>query len=182
MDAVGACRPSSTDRNSRTSSSVAAGLSGSRAIGSLCSGCTPDRWQSRASSPSAYYHRLWPAGYGARSRPFLIGQVARIAQVTAVVAGTVCGRPHRRRLPQNQAAFLESQTIHPIQYVPGQTLRFFLCGCERARPHNFPRLALPIQSSAYTVPLATSSNLIFWKVISISSTSIKSGPLKSRER
>ena len=34
-----ACRPSSTDRNNRTASSVAAGLSGSRAIGSPCSGC-----------------------------------------------------------------------------------------------------------------------------------------------
>jgi hypothetical protein len=28
----------------------------------------------------------------------------------------VFGCPHRWRLPENQAAFLESQMIHPIQY------------------------------------------------------------------
>ena len=54
--------------------------------------------------------------------PFRIGQVARIAQPATVIASTVFDRPHRRRLPQNQAASLESQTIHPIQYVLGQTL------------------------------------------------------------
>src|SRR5262249_54092396 len=56
-------------------------------------------------------------------RPLRIGQVAWIAQVVAVIAGTIFGRPHRQRLPQNQAATLESQSIHPIQYLPGQTLR-----------------------------------------------------------
>src|SRR6516165_10156276 len=56
-------------------------------------------------------------------RPLRIGQVAWIAQVVAVIAGTIFGRPHRQRLPQNQAATLESQPIHPIQYLPGQTLR-----------------------------------------------------------
>src|SRR5262249_1639990 len=55
-------------------------------------------------------------------RPLRIGQVAWIAQVVAVIAGTIFGRPHRQRLPQNQAATLESQPIHPIQYLPGQTL------------------------------------------------------------
>src|SRR5262249_55818443 len=58
-------------------------------------------------------------------RPLRIGQVAWIAQVVAVIAGTIFGRPHRQRLPQNQAATLESQPIHPIQYLPGQTLRTF---------------------------------------------------------
>src|SRR5262245_5663956 len=56
-------------------------------------------------------------------RPLRIGQVAWIAQVVAVIAGTIFGRPHRQRLPQNQAATLESQPIHPIQYLPGQTLK-----------------------------------------------------------
>jgi diadenosine tetraphosphatase ApaH/serine/threonine PP2A family protein phosphatase len=71
----------------------------------------------------AHVHRpLIPTALGRRDtgldqRPFRIGQVARIAKMAAVVAGTVFGRP-RRRLPQNQAATLESQT-----YVPGQTLR-----------------------------------------------------------
>src|SRR5262249_31626063 len=55
-------------------------------------------------------------------RPLRIGQVAWIAQVVAGIAGTIFGRPHRQRLPQNQAATLESQPIHPIQYLPGQTL------------------------------------------------------------
>ena len=55
--------------------------------------------------------------------PLRIGQVARIAQPATVIASTVFDRPHRRRLPQNQAASLESQTIHPIQYVLGQTLK-----------------------------------------------------------
>src|SRR5262245_22987011 len=55
-------------------------------------------------------------------RPLRMGQVAWIAQVVAVIAGTIFGRPHRQRLPQNQAATLESQPIHPIQYLPGQTL------------------------------------------------------------
>src|SRR5262249_51475055 len=58
-------------------------------------------------------------------RPLRIGQVAWIAQVVAVIAGTIFGRPHRQRLPQNQAATLESQPIHPIQYLPGQTLTVF---------------------------------------------------------
>src|SRR6516225_5296282 len=64
-----ACRPSSTDRNNRAGSSVAAGLSESRATGSPCSGCTSDRSQSRAGSPCAYYHPAWPAGGLARSAP-----------------------------------------------------------------------------------------------------------------
>src|SRR5262245_1493387 len=55
-------------------------------------------------------------------RPLRIGPVAWIAQVGASIAGTIFGRPHRQRLPQNQAATLESQPIHPIQYLPGQTL------------------------------------------------------------
>src|SRR5262249_11331060 len=56
-------------------------------------------------------------------RPLRIGQVAWIAQVVAGIAGTIFGRPHRQRLPPNQAPPLESQTLHPIQYLPGQTLR-----------------------------------------------------------
>src|SRR5262249_18741378 len=56
-------------------------------------------------------------------RPLRIGQGAWIAQIVAVIAGTIFGRPNRQRLPQNQAATLESQPIHPIQYLPGQTLR-----------------------------------------------------------
>src|SRR6516162_9684054 len=60
-------------------------------------------------------------------RPLRIGQVAWIAQVVAVIADTIFGRPHRQRLPQNQAATLESQPIHPIQYLPGQTLRESCC-------------------------------------------------------
>src|SRR5262249_11800673 len=55
-------------------------------------------------------------------RPLRIGPVAWIAQVGAVIAGTILVRPHRQGLPQNQAATLESQPIHPIQYLPGQTL------------------------------------------------------------
>ena len=54
--------------------------------------------------------------------PFRIGQVARVAQPATVIAGPAFDRLHRRQLPQNQAASLKSQMIHPIQYVPGQTL------------------------------------------------------------
>src|SRR5262249_9261538 len=77
----------------------------------------------------AQVHRaLIPTRLGRREawldqRPLRIAQVAWIAQVVAVIAGTIFGRPHRQRLPQNQAATLESQPIHPIQYLPGQTLR-----------------------------------------------------------
>src|SRR5262245_66045420 len=55
-------------------------------------------------------------------RPLRIGQVAWIAQVVAVIAGTIFGRPHRQRLPQNQAATLESQPSHTISYLHRQTL------------------------------------------------------------
>ena len=55
-------------------------------------------------------------------RPLLVGQVRRIAQAAAVVASAVFLRPHRRRLPKNQATSLESQMIPMTQYVPGQSL------------------------------------------------------------
>jgi hypothetical protein len=54
-------------------------------------------------------------------RPFLVRKITRIAQSAAVVSPTVLARPHRWSL-SNQATSLESQTIHEIQYVPGQTL------------------------------------------------------------
>src|SRR6185503_3972656 len=52
--------------------------------------------------------------------PFIVGQIARIAQLAAVVTGAVLVRPH-----WNQATTLESQMIHMIQELFGQTLRHF---------------------------------------------------------
>ena len=54
--------------------------------------------------------------------PLLVGQVARIAQLAAVVTDTVLARPHRVTPFSNQATTLESQPIHMIQLLPGQTL------------------------------------------------------------
>jgi len=56
--------------------------------------------------------------------PFLVGQVAWIAQMAAHVTSTSFRRPHQAA-PSNQAAFLESQMIHLIQQLNGQTLRNF---------------------------------------------------------
>src|ERR1700756_439799 len=77
-----------------------------------------------------FYCTLVAAALGRRNtgrdqRPFLVGQIGWIAQAATVIAGAVFGCPHRSRLSQNQAASLESQTIHPIQQLLGQTLRRF---------------------------------------------------------
>jgi hypothetical protein len=55
-------------------------------------------------------------------RPFLVGQVARIAKMAAVIAMAVLVRPHRRH-PVHRVTAIESQPIPMIQDVFGQTLR-----------------------------------------------------------
>jgi hypothetical protein len=54
--------------------------------------------------------------------PFVVGQIARILQLAAVVTGAVFSRPHGDPF-SNQATTLESQMIHLIQELFGQTLR-----------------------------------------------------------
>src|SRR4029077_872119 len=54
--------------------------------------------------------------------PFVVGQIARIPQLAAVVTGAVFPRPHGDP-SSNQATTLESQMIHMIQELFGQTLR-----------------------------------------------------------
>src|SRR5262249_13833026 len=58
--------------------------------------------------------------------PLVVGQIARIAQLAAVIAGAVLGRPHGGALSSNQATTLESQQIHMIQLLSGQTLMLFI--------------------------------------------------------
>jgi hypothetical protein len=53
--------------------------------------------------------------------PFVVGQIARILQLAAVVTGAVFSRPHGDPF-SNQATTLESQMIHLIQEFFGQTL------------------------------------------------------------
>src|SRR5580693_1169076 len=53
--------------------------------------------------------------------PFVVGQIARISQLAAVVTGAVYSRPHGDPF-SNQATTLESQMIHLIQELFGQTL------------------------------------------------------------
>lgn len=55
-------------------------------------------------------------------RPVLFRQIARVTQAAAVVPLAVLCCPHGDHC-SNQATTLESQMIHPIQYLPGQTLR-----------------------------------------------------------
>jgi hypothetical protein len=56
-------------------------------------------------------------------RPLFVRQTARIAQSAPVIASSILARPHWRPPQSNQVAFLESQMIPTIQYVPGQTLK-----------------------------------------------------------
>ena len=49
--------------------------------------------------------------------PFVVGEVAGIAQMAAVIPRAVFIRPHRRLL-QNQATSLKSQIIHQINFFP----------------------------------------------------------------
>ena len=53
--------------------------------------------------------------------PFLVGQIAWITQLAAVVAAAIFCRPHRRS-PQNQIAFLKSQPINAFKYSPDRLL------------------------------------------------------------
>jgi len=55
-------------------------------------------------------------------RPLIVRQIAGITQLVTIVFRAVFGRPHRRP-SSNQATSLESQMIHPIQLLPGPTLR-----------------------------------------------------------
>jgi hypothetical protein len=70
-------------------------------------------------------------------RPFLVGQVARIAKMAAVIAMAVLVRPHRRH-PAHRVTAIESQPIPMIQDVFGQTLRVPGLakpnGCQHRRP------------------------------------------------
>ena len=107
----------------------AAGLSGSRAIGSPCSGCTSNRWQSRAHSPFACYHRASPAGSAARSAP-IPHRSGRSDSAGGsghsghgLQSSTSAAAPPRIRPPS-----FNHNRIHPTQYVRGQTLTFGLRG------------------------------------------------------
>src|SRR5262249_20165188 len=68
---------------------------------------------------------LAPRDQGLDPLPLVVGQIAQIAQLAAVIAGAVLGRPHGGALSSNQATTLESQQIHMIQLLSGQTLRNF---------------------------------------------------------
>src|SRR5580700_6281566 len=70
--------------------------------------------------PSAVCRRhAWREGSSARHSPFVIGQVARISQVIAVVLRPVLVRPHwrppsnqeSRRRPSNQSDSKESRSL-----------------------------------------------------------------------
>ena len=59
---------------------------------------------------------------GFDQRPFVVSQIARIAQLAAVVTGAVLARPHLVTPCESQATTLESHPIHMIQVLSGQTL------------------------------------------------------------
>jgi len=61
--------------------------------------------------------------------PFVVGQIARIAQLAAVITSAVLARPHLGDPSSNQATTLESQLIHMIQQLFGQTLSIPLKFC-----------------------------------------------------
>src|SRR5271166_714207 len=54
--------------------------------------------------------------------PLVVSQIARIAQLAAVVTGSVLARPHLVTPSESQATTLESHPIHMIQVLSGQTL------------------------------------------------------------
>lgn len=72
-------------------------------------------------------HRtLVAAAFGRRDQrldelPFLVGQIARVAQMAAIVSSAI-SPSSTSAVPSNQAAFVESQTFHMIQELIGQTL------------------------------------------------------------
>jgi len=76
----------------------------------------------------AHDHRaLVAAALGGRDqrlnkRPFVISQIAGIAQEATIITSAVVSSS-TWAAPPNRAATLESQMIHPIQELPGQTLR-----------------------------------------------------------
>ncbi|HEX3944697.1 MAG TPA: hypothetical protein VHW69_11470, partial [Rhizomicrobium sp.] len=58
----------------------------------------------------------------------VVGQITWIAQLAAIITSAVLSRPHARRSLPNQATTFESQQIHMIQLLRGQTLRHFVVG------------------------------------------------------
>lgn len=60
--------------------------------------------------------------FRAAQRPFLIGQMTRVAQLAPVIPTRVLLGPHPKA-PANPAGDIESQVIPEIQAVPGRTLR-----------------------------------------------------------
>jgi hypothetical protein len=60
----------------------------------------------------------------ADDRSLVLRQIARTAQLAAIIPGAVFVRPHQAA-PANRAAAMESQVTPKIQGVPGWTLK---CG------------------------------------------------------